>query len=284
MPGAGADDLDDPARLPQRAQHVRPHHRPLDRQVRPRLQPRPRQHLRPLRREEHGTPPGEESGCCIHVRRDEEKRKCPHGERLRDEISRGESSLLIRARLPQSPSYQHTRGATPRHFQFDPSGEWLIVANQDTDNIGIFHFSLSTGWSAVTHAEWCERFDSGLREFHHLRNLADKDKYKLTKLSTELEAYNKKRICPQVSSSGRATSTTCPRPTSSAASSPSTHPPPAERLMEKLAETRPNRATAMSCTIRCQRVYHEVYSFQINLVRSKSIQGKFMLNHPNLLE
>ena len=42
---------------------------------------------------------------------------------------------------------------------------------------------------AVTHAEWCERFDSGLREFHHLRNLADKDKYKLTKLSTELEAY-----------------------------------------------------------------------------------------------
>ena len=45
----------------------------------------------------------------------------------------------------QSPSYQHTRGATPRHFQFDPSGEWLIVANQDTDSIGVFHFSLSTG-------------------------------------------------------------------------------------------------------------------------------------------
>ena len=145
MPGAGADDLDDPARLPQRAQHVRPHHRPLDRQVRPRLQPRPRQHLRPLRREEHGTPPGEESGCCIHVRRDEEKRKCPmHGEIKRDFKMR---VIPFNSRLlPQSPSYQHTRGATPRHFQFDPSGEWLIVANQDTDNIGIFHFSLSTGW------------------------------------------------------------------------------------------------------------------------------------------
>ena len=46
---------------------------------------------------------------------------------------------------PQKPTYQHTRGATPRHFQFDPSGEWLIVANQDSDAIGVFHFRLSTG-------------------------------------------------------------------------------------------------------------------------------------------
>ena len=45
----------------------------------------------------------------------------------------------------QRTTYQHTRGATPRHFQFDPSGEWLVVANQDSDAIGIFHFSLSTG-------------------------------------------------------------------------------------------------------------------------------------------
>ena len=59
------------------------------------------------------------------------------------------------------------------------------MANQDTDNIGIFHFSLSTGLVAVTHAEWCERFDSGLREFHHLRNLADNGKYKLTNLSSK---------------------------------------------------------------------------------------------------
>ena len=45
----------------------------------------------------------------------------------------------------QRPTYQHTRGKTPRHFQFDPSGEWLIVANQDSDEIGVFHFQLSTG-------------------------------------------------------------------------------------------------------------------------------------------
>jgi len=40
---------------------------------------------------------------------------------------------------------QHTRGATPRHFQFDASGQWLITANQDSDCIGVFHFNLATG-------------------------------------------------------------------------------------------------------------------------------------------
>ena len=39
-------------------------------------------------------------------------------------------------------------------------------------------------------SEWCERFDSGLREFHHLRNLADNGKYKLpNSISTKTEAY-----------------------------------------------------------------------------------------------
>lgn len=42
-------------------------------------------------------------------------------------------------------STQHTRGATPRHFQFDGSGQWLITANQDSDNIGIFRFNLAVG-------------------------------------------------------------------------------------------------------------------------------------------
>mmetsp|Transcript_103362 Transcript_103362/g.287785 ORF Transcript_103362/g.287785 Transcript_103362/m.287785 type:complete len:471 (+) Transcript_103362:16-1428(+) len=40
---------------------------------------------------------------------------------------------------------QHTRGATPRHFQFDGSGQWLITANQDSDNISVFRFNLATG-------------------------------------------------------------------------------------------------------------------------------------------
>ena len=39
VPGARADDRDDPSSLPQRAQHVRPHHRPLHRQVRDQMRP-----------------------------------------------------------------------------------------------------------------------------------------------------------------------------------------------------------------------------------------------------
>eukprot|EP00440_Ansanella_granifera_P051205 gb/GFBE01055505.1/.p1 GENE.gb/GFBE01055505.1/~~gb/GFBE01055505.1/.p1 ORF type:complete len:519 (+),score=94.67 gb/GFBE01055505.1/:1-1557(+) len=51
----------------------------------------------------------------------------------------GSQGLLSLAHL------QHTRGATPRHFQFDTSGQWLISANQDSDNITVFRFNLSTG-------------------------------------------------------------------------------------------------------------------------------------------
>merc|ERR1711924_440215 len=40
---------------------------------------------------------------------------------------------------------QHTRGATPRHFQFDGSGQWLVTANQDSNNVGLFRFNLATG-------------------------------------------------------------------------------------------------------------------------------------------
>merc|ERR1712183_81001 len=39
----------------------------------------------------------------------------------------------------------HTRGETPRHFQFDNSGQYLLVANQDTDSLTVFNFNLSNG-------------------------------------------------------------------------------------------------------------------------------------------
>ncbi|GMI31794.1 hypothetical protein TrCOL_g3340 [Triparma columacea] len=39
----------------------------------------------------------------------------------------------------------HTFGLTPRHFQFDQSGQFLIVANQDSDSVNVFSFNLSTG-------------------------------------------------------------------------------------------------------------------------------------------
>eukprot|EP00405_Crypthecodinium_cohnii_P032871 CAMPEP_0206522408 /NCGR_PEP_ID=MMETSP0324_2-20121206/66975_1 /ASSEMBLY_ACC=CAM_ASM_000836 /TAXON_ID=2866 /ORGANISM="Crypthecodinium cohnii, Strain Seligo" /LENGTH=429 /DNA_ID=CAMNT_0054016587 /DNA_START=38 /DNA_END=1324 /DNA_ORIENTATION=- len=39
----------------------------------------------------------------------------------------------------------HTRGATPRHFAFDHSGQWLISCNQDSDRLAVFRFNLANG-------------------------------------------------------------------------------------------------------------------------------------------
>jgi len=44
----------------------------------------------------------------------------------------------------------HTRGETPRHFQFDKTGQWLLVANQDSNTVAVFGFNCSTG--AVTYS------------------------------------------------------------------------------------------------------------------------------------
>ena len=45
----------------------------------------------------------------------------------------------------QTVGHFHTRGETPRHFQFDNSGQYLLVANQDSDSIAVFNFNMSTG-------------------------------------------------------------------------------------------------------------------------------------------
>ena len=39
----------------------------------------------------------------------------------------------------------HTHGATPRHFAFDPSGQWLLAANQDSDTVSVFRFNMAHG-------------------------------------------------------------------------------------------------------------------------------------------
>jgi len=67
--------------------------------------------------------------------------------------NRGHNSIAVfrvhqdlgSAGLLSVASMEHTRGATPRHFQFDGSGQWLITANQDSDSIGIFRFNVATG-------------------------------------------------------------------------------------------------------------------------------------------
>lgn len=50
--------------------------------------------------------------------------------------------------------YFHTRGETPRHFQFDASGQFLLVANQDTDSLAVFNFNLSSGVMTYTGNEY----------------------------------------------------------------------------------------------------------------------------------
>jgi len=39
----------------------------------------------------------------------------------------------------------HTHGKCPRHFQFDRSGQWLIAANQDSNEVCVFHFNIGSG-------------------------------------------------------------------------------------------------------------------------------------------
>jgi 6-phosphogluconolactonase (cycloisomerase 2 family) len=67
--------------------------------------------------------------------------------------NRGHDSIAV-FRVQHAPSRAgtlsmvgnfHTRGATPRHFAFDASGQWLITVNQDSDRVGVFRFNLATG-------------------------------------------------------------------------------------------------------------------------------------------
>ena len=48
----------------------------------------------------------------------------------------------------------HTRGETPRHFQFDFSGQYLVVANQDSNTIAVFSFNMCTGEIVFTGNEY----------------------------------------------------------------------------------------------------------------------------------
>jgi len=76
--------------------------------------------------------------------------------------NRGHQSIAIFRVLNKGPKrgelcavgYFHTRGETPRHFQFDASGQYLLVANQDSDSIAVFNFNLSSGEIKYTGNEY----------------------------------------------------------------------------------------------------------------------------------
>jgi 6-phosphogluconolactonase len=65
--------------------------------------------------------------------------------------NRGESNSIAIFSINQitgsltSIGHQSTFGGKPRNFNFDPSGNFLLVANQDTDNIVIFSINHQTG-------------------------------------------------------------------------------------------------------------------------------------------
>jgi 6-phosphogluconolactonase len=41
--------------------------------------------------------------------------------------------------------YESTRGQTPRNFSLDPTGRWLIVANQQSGTLAVFNIDQNTG-------------------------------------------------------------------------------------------------------------------------------------------
>jgi 6-phosphogluconolactonase len=51
-----------------------------------------------------------------------------------------------------------TRGKTPRDMTFSPSGEWLLIANQDSNDIQVKAFDPGEG---MTLDKWAEPFETG---------------------------------------------------------------------------------------------------------------------------
>ncbi|MBM3459930.1 MAG: hypothetical protein FJX77_15525, partial [Armatimonadetes bacterium] len=41
--------------------------------------------------------------------------------------------------------HQSTQGRTPRNFGIDPTGRFLLAANQDTDNVAVFRINQQSG-------------------------------------------------------------------------------------------------------------------------------------------
>ncbi len=56
--------------------------------------------------------------------------------------NRGHDSIVTMALddrgLPCEPSWVPTHGVHPRFFCFDPTGKWLLVANQQSDNVAVY--------------------------------------------------------------------------------------------------------------------------------------------------
>jgi 6-phosphogluconolactonase len=83
---------------------------------------------------------GQNSGADIHVSIDGRFAYCSN---------RGHDSIAIFAIDTHGKlstiGHESTRGVTPRNFAIDPSGMFLLVANQKSDNIAVFRLDQKTG-------------------------------------------------------------------------------------------------------------------------------------------
>jgi 6-phosphogluconolactonase len=86
-----------------------------------------------------------------------------HGEKSTAEITvhpsgkflyvsnRGDANSIAAFRIDPSTGkltpigHTSTKGRAPRYFGLDPSGNWLLAANQDTDNVVVFRVNPATG-------------------------------------------------------------------------------------------------------------------------------------------
>jgi 6-phosphogluconolactonase len=63
--------------------------------------------------------------------------------------NRGHDSIAVftvgRAGGLRLVEYESTRGQTPRNFSLDPTGRWLIVANQQSGTLAVFSIDQNTG-------------------------------------------------------------------------------------------------------------------------------------------
>ena len=65
--------------------------------------------------------------------------------------NRGESNTIVIYKINKKTGYlsllthQSTVGFAPRNFNFDPSGKYLLVANQNSNEIVIFKRNIITG-------------------------------------------------------------------------------------------------------------------------------------------
>jgi 6-phosphogluconolactonase len=82
------------------------------------------------------------SGADIHV--------SPDGKFLYAS-NRGDLNNLVIYKVDETSGvlsvigFQSTLGIKPRNFNFDPTGNYLLVANQDSDNISVFSIDHTTG-------------------------------------------------------------------------------------------------------------------------------------------